>query len=406
MVTLHKRELALTAAGLSLIAVSYGLARYAYGLFAPTLRTEFGLDGGTLGAIAAGSYVAYCLGVVASTAVTARWGARTGALTAGISATTGTVLIAAAPSAAVLALGVVLAGASTGLASPSLADAVSRNVRVARRDRAQAAVNAGTGLGVLVSGPVSLLAVDDWRLAWWAFAAASAVVTLWIARAVPPGRQANRATGRPVPLLPPAAGRLLPAAAMLGLASAAIWTFGRDIAVGIGGLSEIASTVVWIVLGASGLVGVFTAELTSRAGLRRTWSTGMVLLAVATALFATATRSLPALIVAAALFGIVYIGLTSVLILWGTRAYPASPAFGVGVAFLMLALGQAAGAPIVGFLGDLTDLRAGFLAAAVMAVLGLLFAPRESTTTYNFGVRSLSRVSSVPPERESQRCDV
>ncbi|WP_236725370.1 hypothetical protein [Amycolatopsis orientalis] len=90
------------------------------------------------------------------------------------------------------------------------------------------------------------------------------------------------------------------------------------------------------------------------------------------------------------------------LILWGTRAYPGSPAFGVGVAFLMLALGQAAGAPLIGFLGDLTDLRAGFLAAAAMAVLGLLFAPREARATYNFGLRSLSRVSSVPPERESR----
>ncbi|WP_410654937.1 MFS transporter [Amycolatopsis sp. lyj-112] len=402
MVSSHKRELTLTAAGLALIAVSYGLARYAYGLFAPTLRAEFDLDGGTLGAIAAGSYVAYCLAVAASTAITARWGARAGALAAGTTATTGTALIAAAPSAALLTLGVVLAGASTGLASPSLADAVSRTVRVTRRDRAQTVVNAGTGLGVLVSGPVALLAVGDWRLAWWAFAATSALVTLWIARVVAPGGQAKPGDGLPVPLFPPATGRLLPAAAMLGLASAAIWTFGRDIAVGIGGLGETESTVVWIVLGASGLIGAFTAELTSRAGLRRTWSAGMVLFAVATALFALATRSLPALIVAAALFGAVYIGLTSVLILWGTRAYPASPAFGVGVAFLMLALGQAAGAPLIGFLGDVADLRVGFLAAAVMALLGVLFAPPEQTTTYNFGIRSLSRVSSVPPQRESR----
>ncbi|MEV6911857.1 MFS transporter [Amycolatopsis sp. NPDC051071] len=401
MVSSHKRELTLTAAGLSLIAVSYGLARYAYGLFAPTLRTEFDLDGGTLGAIAAGSYVAYCLAVIASTAVTTRWGARAGALAAGTSATAGTALIAASPNVAVLALGVVLAGASTGLASPSLADAVSRVVRVTRRDRAQSVVNAGTGLGVLVSGPVSLLAIGDWRLAWWAFAAASALVTLWIARVVPSVREKTK-SGLPSPLFPPATGRLLPAAALLGAASAAIWTFGRDIAVTVGGIGETESTVVWIVLGVVGLAGAFTAELTSRAGLRRTWSAGMLLFAVATALFAVATRSLPALLVAAALFGAVYIGLTGVLILWGTRAYPASPAFGVGLAFLMLALGQAAGAPLIGLLGDLADLRLGFLAAAAMAVLGVLFAPREATTTYNFGARSLSRVSSVPPERESR----
>ena len=36
--------LRLAAAGLSLIAVCYGLARFAYGLFLPVLTEEFGLD--------------------------------------------------------------------------------------------------------------------------------------------------------------------------------------------------------------------------------------------------------------------------------------------------------------------------------------------------------------------------
>jgi predicted MFS family arabinose efflux permease len=220
------------------------------------------------------------------------------------------------------------------------------------------------------------------------------------------GSAANRTSSRTGPWFPPATARLLPAAALLGAASSAIWTFGRDIAVGIGGLSETESTVLWVVVGASGLFGLFTAELTSRAGLRRTWAGGMVLLAAATVLFATATRSLPALLLAAALFGTVYIGLTSVLILWGTRTYPASPAFGVGAAFLTLSAGQAAGAPLIGLLGDLTDPRVAFLAAAAAALLGLLLGPKDRAATYNFGIRSLSGVSSVPPARTSSpKCE-
>jgi uncharacterized MFS-type transporter YbfB len=58
---------------MSLIAVTYGLARFAYGLFVPELRTEFGLDGATAGAIAASSYVAYCVAIAAATLLTARW---------------------------------------------------------------------------------------------------------------------------------------------------------------------------------------------------------------------------------------------------------------------------------------------------------------------------------------------
>ena len=64
----------LAAAGLVMIAVCYGLARFAYGLFVPAFGAEFGLDAGTAGAIASSSYAAYCVAIVAATVGTARWG--------------------------------------------------------------------------------------------------------------------------------------------------------------------------------------------------------------------------------------------------------------------------------------------------------------------------------------------
>ena len=63
----------LAAAGLALIAVCYGLARFAYGLFLPVLTEEFGLDGAVAGTIASSGYIAYCVAVVAATAATAAW---------------------------------------------------------------------------------------------------------------------------------------------------------------------------------------------------------------------------------------------------------------------------------------------------------------------------------------------
>ena len=60
--------------------------------------------------------------------------------------------------------------ASSGIASPPLAAAVARWVRAGVQDTAQTVVNAGTGVGVLVSGPVALLLLDQWRLAWGLFA--------------------------------------------------------------------------------------------------------------------------------------------------------------------------------------------------------------------------------------------
>ena len=147
----------LVGAGAALVGTTYGLARYAYGLFLPQLDATFDLGPTLSGTIGAGSYVGYCGAILLSLVLTPRWGPRRVAVLAGGLATAGTAVVAAAPSAAVLAAGVLLAGSSTGVASPPLAAAVAAWVRPDGRDRAQTVVNAGTGLGVLVSGPVALV---------------------------------------------------------------------------------------------------------------------------------------------------------------------------------------------------------------------------------------------------------
>ena len=144
-------------------------------------------------------------------------------MAAGIAAAVGTGLIAAAPTTVVLAVGIVIAGSSTGLASPPLADAVARHVTAERVDRVQTAVNAGTGLGVMVSGPIALLTGHAWRVAWWVFAFAAVVVTIWIASTVP-GQQdrKGRSTLLPERWLPPGSLQLLAAVTTMGTGSAAI----------------------------------------------------------------------------------------------------------------------------------------------------------------------------------------
>ena len=92
-----RATVALTAAGASLIAACYGLARFAYGLFLPAFREAFALDAATAGLIASASYTAYCVGILAATALTPRVGARPVAVTAGALATAGCAMIAATP---------------------------------------------------------------------------------------------------------------------------------------------------------------------------------------------------------------------------------------------------------------------------------------------------------------------
>lgn len=393
-----RRALSLTSAGLSLIAVCYGMARFAYGLFVPVFRAEFTLDAATAGAIASGSYASYCVAIIVSTVLTPRFGGRALAVAAGIIAVGGTLTIAAAPNAAILAVGVLIAGSSTGIASPPLAHAVTHAVAAPMKSRTQTVINAGTGVGVAVAGPIALLTHEQWRAAWLTFTVVCALVTVWVALIVPAG-PSRRSPGHPTapgrtaapentaapallprPVLPAGSARLIAASGLMGVASAAVWTFGRDVLVSEGGLSEQLSMIAWIILGAFGILGATAGDIAGRLGIRTAWPTSMLVLAAATALIAAFPSSVIVACVAAALFGAAYIALTGLLLIWGIRVYRESPAAGVGIAFLVIAVGQAVGAPIVGTIAEAAGARIAFMAAALIGALAAVIRPHADRT--------------------------
>lgn len=69
-------DLAIVASGLCIVAASYGLARYAYGLFLPSFHDALQLSDAALAAIAASSYAAYVLVAVLAVPLIARLGPR------------------------------------------------------------------------------------------------------------------------------------------------------------------------------------------------------------------------------------------------------------------------------------------------------------------------------------------
>lgn len=368
------QQRALLGAGMLLIAVSYGLGRYAYGFFVPVFRVEFELDPSLVGMIAAGSYVSYCVTIVLSTLLIPRIGARRVAVTAGVLASAGILVVAFASNAVMLALGVVIAGSSTGMSSPPLADAVARTVAASSRDRVQTVINSSTGIGVALIAPVALVTRDHWQAAWIAFAIACALVTVYVARAVP---SAPRTPGPPTriallprPLCPVGSGRLVAAAALLGTASAAVLTFGRDVLVSVGEMDETMSLTAWTLMGIAGTLGVFAGDLARRVGLRRAWLAGMLLIGTATALVGAFPHVDLIAFVAIAAFGAIYMSLSGVLLIWGTRVYPAAPATGVGIAFLVVALGQAVAAPLIGSLTGSFGAHTAFFVAGGAAAVG------------------------------------
>jgi predicted MFS family arabinose efflux permease len=343
----------LVPAGLALIAVSYGLARFAYGLFLPAMRDDVDMNASVAGAIGSGAYLGYCVAIVASAWLVERFGPRRVAVGAGAVAALGMAAVALSTTPWMLAAAVLCAGISTGLASPPMAAAVAHAIPAPRQPRANAVINSGTSIGVALSGPIALVAAGNWREAYGLFAVLAAATTLWLAVSVPDRARAGEPGAfRGVALRRRAAAPVLLAAAIIGFASAAFWTFAGDAMAEVGTLPAHAASLAWIALGVAGLLGAGAGDLIRRFGVNTVHRVFLAALGVAGPILVLFPSSIPAALTAAAVFGAAYIMLTGVYLIWGIRVYRDRPAFGLGLPFLMVALGQALGAPVAGALID------------------------------------------------------
>jgi len=146
-----------------MIAVSFGLARYGYGLLLPEMQAELSISPSAAGLIASGTCASYLVANVWVVRVTIRRGARAAIALAAAFAAVGMAMIASATSAAVLAAGVLVGGAAAGFAFPPYADLVARDVQPRRRDLAWSTISSGTVGGWLSPGPIAIAAGDRWR---------------------------------------------------------------------------------------------------------------------------------------------------------------------------------------------------------------------------------------------------
>ncbi len=316
------------------------------------------------------------------------------AVAAGAAAVIGMAVVAGAPAVWVLALGIVVGGSSTGLASPPMGEAVARSIRDGLQDRANTLINSGTSVGVAFSGPAALLLTGQWRLAWAAFSLVGLAVLAWNAVVMPreavadqdeDGAEAGDGSGRErlsfsylvgararphsVPLFVSAFG--------LGFASAVYWTFSRDLVVQVGGLGQTGSTLFWTVIGVSGLAGGAAGDLVRRFGLTAVLRGGLVSMAASMALLAVAPGVLPLAYASAALFGSTYILLTGVILVWSVSVFRERPSAGLGAGFLLIAVGQVVGSPVAGALAGTTSPTTAFFSFAGVAVLTALVRPHS-----------------------------
>jgi len=371
-----KRRINLVAAAFALTALSYGLARFAYGLLLPRIREDLSLDVTVAGWIGGSAFAAYCVGIIFTFICNQTLNPRTIAVLAGLAATVGMGCIVFASSGLTLGFGIALAGLSTGLTSPPLASAVAGAFADESRPKANAIINAGTAVGIVFSGMAALLAAGAWRELYALFALIGGGVTVWLWFAVAPVTDNAASKGIPLELLKrPGLLALCVSAFLMGLSSTAIWTFGADILRGEFGFTEAHIAWAWVALGAAGISGSLTGVLTHRFGTARVH--GFSLLGIAIGTLGLAMGSLSTVYATAAMcvFGAAYIVSSGALLIQGIELLADRPDLGLGIPFLVIALGQTVGTPLFGFTLDALGVATALVAFAAAACVAIFVRP-------------------------------
>ncbi|QOR40011.1 MFS transporter [Billgrantia diversa] len=371
--------LGMATLGSGVIAITYGLARFVFGLFLPSMREELTISSTMAGVIGALPFLSFVFAILAAPWVTRSLGVRhAGAAAAGL-AGVGLMTIALAPSSLLLAAGVLVCGISTGLSSPAMAEAVSRVVPPGLRGRVNATINAGTSVGIALAMPAVLIWAQAWRSAYTGFAALAALAALTAYFYLPRGKRSTSSSRPRSAALPRSRKqwlriiRLSGLAAGMGCVSAAYWVFAPDAVITAGGLASSKTAWMWLAVGLGGLVGGSAGDLISRFGSLISHMTGITVMAASLALLALHPSNFVLAMSSAALFGAGYMILTGFHLVRSVEIMADAPAFAPVLPLLATSVGQVAGSPLAGWLVGTEGHAATFMFFATLglAVAGL-----------------------------------
>ena len=355
-----------------MIGVSFGMARYGFGLLAPEIRESFALSSGALGLLGAGSYVAYLIASVAAGGLAERLGARLVVGLGGAFAITGMLIAGLAATPVVLFAGLLVAGASPGLVFPPLSDVVARNLAPSQRARILSAISSGTGWGVALAAPLAVFAGAQWRLAWLSFAVLGLLAACWALAVLPRRGRGSLDSGvEPVRLhlrwfLCPRSRPLLLSALAIGLASSVLWTFGVDRVISAGGLSTAAGSGFLALVGIASIGGSMGGDAAKLLGGGTVLAISLVAEATSLVALGLWPGSLVLALSAGVLFGLSYNAAVAISVIWSADVFHDRPSAGLAAVMVMQAVGLLLGPPLWGVLADQFGFLLVFCAAAVV----------------------------------------
>ena len=98
-----------TFAGLAIVAVTFGLARYGFGLFVPDISRDLSLSSDIIGLIAGSSYIGYLCATLTAAWISRKFGPRLPIVFGGLAACLGMLMVGFADSGATLLLAIFVA---------------------------------------------------------------------------------------------------------------------------------------------------------------------------------------------------------------------------------------------------------------------------------------------------------
>lgn len=377
-------EWRLGSAGIAMIAVSYGLTRYGYGLFEPEIRADFQLSVGASGVVASGAYIGYLVALSLVAVLADRTGPRPLVAAAGVSAGSGMAVAVLAQQPWQLLAGLIVAGASSGFAWAPFSDAVDQLIARPRRHVVLAAIPSGTAFGIVIAGVLVLAGLGaSWRAVWIIFCAGAVIATahnIHVLRRTGPARRPKAPGRRPTfsSFVRPGARGLFSTALSYGVVGSVYWTFSVAAIAQANTTSSVMTSAFWTLIGIAGIAAIGSGRAFGEFGLPRSHAALMAGLAFAAALIALAPHWWPVVVLSAAVYGAVFMATSGLLAVWSYRLFPEQPSVGFSATVFFLGLGAILGPAGFGAIAEHWGLRSALLLAAAIPIATLPFRPQRT----------------------------
>lgn len=370
-VDVDRQTMGVGAGGAAVVGVAFGMARYAYGVTLPDVRSEFGLSELLLGLIASGTFAGYLVGLLSAPMLSARRGPRAPTTVGGVCGVVGAATVALAPTAWILAAGAVLSGSAAGWVWAPYSDIVTEVAPRRHQPTLLAVITTGTSLGLVVLAVLALLGtLTSWRLTWAGIAVAAVAAALLNLRTVPHldarGRDSDPSRGSPwrraaVPTL---------VYAVLYFAAITIYFTYATEAARSGGLAGSTAPLVFAVIGVGGLVALRTARMARAVGTPAVGVVSVLVVSGALLLLGLGRTSLPLVLLSALLLGMGYMVGSALLAIWTKQVVPDRPGDGFTLALVVGAVTSIAAPAAMGALIPVLGLPELLVLVAAVATVG------------------------------------